>query len=534
MYFRLVKVFFKENFSLKRILGTQSSKSKTKTILLSLLLLYALGSVLFSFGYLFFELGKIFHQINQLDTLLVYLFIYATFITVMFVILRSSGYLFHYKDYDFLGSLPIKNEEVVAAKISVMLIMIYITNYILSIPIMFSYFYHGGFSLLRLIMILVLLLFVPLIPLIICSFISLILTFLLSHFRISKIINVFLIFALLLGFMYLSFRYSFTSGEENPLVGQLGILESISRYIPTATIFYDAIQLPNFGWFSLFIIINIALIVGYVYLIRNLVDRTNQTKTKAKVRTIKNAKLKQRHMMQALVQKEVKTFFSINIYVLNSGLAPILFIIGGFASIYYHETLSSFFNQLPEEIGGFRLENVLLIGIGFLLSTVFTSAISLSLEGKNFWILQSLPIKAKTIMLSKWLFNVLLGAPFAIFLILSIAFSVGLSFITVLTLIIVTISFSMATSIIGSVINLYFPKFEFKNETEVVKQSIGGFLGMFSGLGLLLILGLSSSYLLNDLTLEIQLTIMSLFNLLIFYLLYLFIDKKAESLFMRF
>ena len=177
MYLKLVKVFFKENYSLRRILGTNTKQSKTKTILLSLLLIYAFGSIMLSFGFLFFELGKIFKQLDSLDSLLIYIFIYSTFLSAFFVILRASGYLFVYKDYDFLGALPLKNEVVIAAKITVMLVMVYLTTYLLSAPMIFSYFYHGGFSIYQLIIILLSLLFIPIIPLIIFSFISLLMNY---------------------------------------------------------------------------------------------------------------------------------------------------------------------------------------------------------------------------------------------------------------------------------------------------------------------------------------------------------------------
>jgi hypothetical protein len=36
---------------------------------------------------------------------------------------------------------------------------------------------------------------------------------------------------------------------------------------------------------------------------------------------------------------------------------------------------------------------------------------------------------------------------------------------------------------------LIFPKFEFQNEVEVVKQSLGAFLGVFSGLGVMVLFG---------------------------------------------
>ena len=52
----------------------------------------------------------------------------------------------------------------------------------------------------------------------------------------------------------------------------------------------------------------------------------------------------------------------------------------------------------------------------FFIGMVATTACSPSLEGKNFWILQSLPVEMKTVYKGKMLFNIYLTVPFMILL----------------------------------------------------------------------------------------------------------------------
>jgi len=217
---------------------------------------------------------------------------------------------------------------------------------------------------------------------------------------------------------------------------------------------------------------------------------------------------------------------------MNSGFGIVLMIIGGVLALVYKSDLQVMMVQFT----GINapVELIVLIMFGFLLSTVYTSAISLSLEGKNFWLLKSLPISAKKIMISKMYFNVILALPVAIITLFSISFALETEFLMVLIMLMVIVSFSLATSILGSIINLHFPKFEYKNETEVVKQSIGAFLGMFTGWIIIVLLGVAF-YLLSDLMAhELIMLILALFNLTIFVLSYIYIDRKAESLFMNF
>ncbi|HKL47500.1 MAG TPA: hypothetical protein VJ878_02435, partial [Candidatus Izemoplasmatales bacterium] len=371
---------------------------------------------------------------------------------------------------------------------------------------------------------------IPMIPLVIFSFLSLAINYVLTKLGINKIFNIILTFALLLAYMY--FAFSFSADGANPFLNQGAFLESVSQYIPTVTLFFEAVANQDVLALFLLIVIHVGVLVLFVYLAKDLIHLTNQNQTKSIRKRRHIGKLKQRSVTESLIIKEVKKFFSVNIYVMNSGFGPILMFIGGVLAFVYAGKIESFSAQIINT--ELNIEYVILIAAGFFLSTVYTSAISLSLEGKNFWLLRSLPIKAKTIMMSKMLFNVILGLPFALFFVGAISFSLSFDFLTIVMMLLLVGSFSLATSILGSIINLNFPKFEFKNETEVVKQSVGAFLGMFSGWGILLILGLLNAFMFKHLDLNLSLLLLTIINLLIFILGHQYIDKKAESLFMHF
>ena len=208
MYKKILKVFFKENFGLRRFLGTDPKKQLGKTILIALLIVYSVGVFIATFGYLFFNLGDIFNQIGAINLLLVYAFMYSTALTMMFVIFRANGYIFNYKDYQLLEPLPIKPKTVLAAKLSIMLIFIYFSTFVFLAPIMFSYFYHGGFNFLSLIIFLIGFITIPMIPIIVFSFLSLLISLVSSRFRKNNLVNIILLFVLFLGIMYLSFSFN--------------------------------------------------------------------------------------------------------------------------------------------------------------------------------------------------------------------------------------------------------------------------------------------------------------------------------------
>ena len=90
-------------------------------------------------------------------------------------------------------------------------------------------------------------------------------------------------------------------------------------------------------------------------------------------------------------------------YMINIGFGLILMLIGAFASILFKTDILSAISTLD-------IEPILILSVamGFMVVLTFSPAVSLSLEGKHFWILRSLPIAPKTVMFSKIAFNVLL------------------------------------------------------------------------------------------------------------------------------
>ena len=85
-----------------------------------------------------------------------------------------------------------------------------------------------------------------------------------------------------------------------------------------------------------------------------------------------------------------------------------------------------------------------------------TSTVSLSLEGKNLWIIQSLPISSKILFQSKMLFNMIVVLPFS--------------------------PFCIIVFMLGMCAAIHFPKFEWENEIEVIKQSASSTMGVFSSM----------------------------------------------------
>lgn len=173
MYSNLVKLFLKENISLKRLLGFDYRTSKVKGILIGLAVIYALIVFIGAFGYMFFDLGKILKEMGQPHLLLGFLAIYSIGLSLVIVFFRANGSLFFYKDYEILSHLPIHPRTVLAAKMTVLLFMLYASSLVFTLPITFSYFYWNGLHPFSLLFYIVLFFFLPLVPVVFMSLLSL-------------------------------------------------------------------------------------------------------------------------------------------------------------------------------------------------------------------------------------------------------------------------------------------------------------------------------------------------------------------------
>ena len=108
----------------------------------------------------------------------------------------------------------------------------------------------------------------------------------------------------------------------------------------------------------------------------------------------------------------------------------------------------------------------------------YISASLISLEGNRLWIIKSLPLKTKDILDSKLLLHIVLCIPPAIIFSLAGIYVFSLNIVDALIVVVVPVIFIVFEAIFGLLINLWKPKFDWVNETIVVKQSMAVMIAM--------------------------------------------------------
>ena len=115
-------------------------------------------------------------------------------------------------------------------------------------------------------------------------------------------------------------------------------------------------------------------------------------------------------------------------------------------------------------------------------SMILISTPSISLEDRNLWIVQSLPVRGAHVLLAKVSSHMIISTPVIIIcsLILSIGFKI--SVINSILLLVSSVVTSAFFAYFGMLLGLLFPKFDWQNENVAVKQGFAIFGSMFGGM----------------------------------------------------
>ena len=393
-------------------------------------------------------------------------------------IFRIKSILFDFKDYDLLMSLPLKRSSIITSKI----VSLYIVNLLYALIIMIP----GYISYVTMVdmpndLIFFLLLFtIPIIPLLASSIIGIIITWITSFFRNknvgSYVVNLLIVFAAL----FLSFKTS--SLDESEIANQsINMINGFSKFYPLTTVFVNLIENINIINLLLYFILPFILMgvfilfinVGYTPL-RNRLLKQN-IKTDYEIEGYKhNSPLKR------LYFKEIKRYFASSLYVINTAFPCIILIVIIIAMLVSNTDLLSSFTKVKDAKEVIASNIFLVLSMACALSS--TTHASISIEGKSFWIMKSIPVKPSTIFLSKILVNLTILVPTVIIGGTFFGLYLHLPVDKMILLYIIPLAYSIFAAVGGLLLNLMFPKFDYDNEIRVIKQSLPVFLVMLIGM----------------------------------------------------
>ena len=475
----LIRACFKDNMSIFKI-KSKNKNSKYLPFILTLVLMISF----YNYSELLIEPLIEVH----LEYVVITLFVVGTCVmTFMEGIYKSSGILFNCKDDDLLLSLPIKKSTVLFVRLLKFYVFELLFNSLFLIPALISYAVHVNPGIMYYIASLFGILLLPIIPIVLSTIMGIFISFVSSLAKNKNIMQTIFTF-ILCGVIYvISFRMN--GFVENLAENAKSINDLIIKIYYPAGLFINMII--NFKFIDLikFILVNVLPLVILVLTFKNMYFSINSSLKSVKKKSghskDTNYKIVTSSKRSAFIKKEIKKLINTPVYILNSCFGLVLYLgIIIYAVINIDDVISKF------QMGGANIPFDLysIVPLAILGLVIFTSLLSsltcsmISLEGKSFNILKSLPIKPIEIIMYKVYTVLVVEIPIILIgvIISIIKFKIGI--VPSLLLIVASCVFPFISGIFGIIVNIKYPKLDAKDDTEVVKQSMSSFIAVTGGM----------------------------------------------------
>ena len=224
--------------------------------------------------------------------------------------------------------------------------------------------------------------------------------------------------------------------------------------------------------FALCLLAYFALSRSFIKVVTRVSSNTSSSRKKVRIKV--------RSVRRALFVRELKRFTSSASYMLNTAMGSLFTLMATVALAIGRESIRAITFDPQLNLRSYSA----LMAIAALLTMSSMSVItapSVSLEGKNIWIIQTMPIKLREVLKAKIALHVVITLPCAFALAVCSSIVFGLNAADFICVTLSSIVFVLLFAEWGLFLNLKMPNLNWSSETTVIKQSMPVFLTMFSG-----------------------------------------------------
>ncbi|MDR1962021.1 MAG: hypothetical protein LBQ16_07035 [Gracilibacteraceae bacterium] len=421
----------------------------------------------------------------------------AVGLCVFSTIFTASAQLFGAKDNELLLSMPIKPSAILISRLLVILTFEYAFTLIIAAPA-FVLWLAGGYASAAGIWFFVIgIVLLPLMAVAAALLLAWLLGALLSRLRHKNIIILALSVGFLLGYIYLSSNIQEYLGE---LVNKgTELAEAFRRAMPPFYAFGKSVaegNIENTLQFMLWSVLPFAAIIALLAANYRKMLIANRGGVKA---VYKERPAKAGNALSALVRKEWAHYWSKPFVVLNSSIGSVFMLVLSVMVIVKQAEVLLYVRELSFAFGGLPPAALTAVLLVMLTTANNISASLISLEGKNLWIAKSIPVPPRVILLSKVGTHLLISGLPCLLASVCAATVLAESAADVLSMVLLPQTAGALIAAGGLAINLHFPKLEWTNEIQAVKQSLSAMIAVFGAMGAMAGIGLAYVFLLRHL-----------------------------------
>lgn len=459
---------------------SRKQQSRVQKIGMLILMLYCVGA----FGMLFYTnfsaLAGVYAQ-SRLGWLYFAMYALTAFALMVFgSVFTAKAQLYEAKDNELLLSMPVAPRDILASRMASLLILNLLYGLIVAVPALLAWVKHAALGALGWVSFLVLLPALSCLAMAVTSVLAWLLRLLSSRVRNKSLVTVLGSVVFLAVYFAVIFRMNrylellTTNGAA--IAGKLSGAK-VLVWLGRAMVGESAADL---FWSLLVTLLPFAAVYWVLSrsFIRIVTTRRGQRKIRYEEKTLKTASAD-----AALLQREFRHLGASPTYLLNSGLGLLFLLVAAVLLVIRRAAVQDVIAQLPELSQSVSVFLMLAIG-GMAGMTLFTPC-AVSLEGKNLWILQSMPVTGQQVLRAKLRMANLLTLPAAVIAgICCAAVTEHWAFVGL-----ASVLFTLFVNLFGLREGLLHAKLDWTNEAQAVKQSLAVMLTMFGAWGAMLALG---------------------------------------------
>lgn len=482
----LITIRFKSMLAAMTAQAHKRNKSGKGTIVLYVILyLYIIAVMAGMMGVNFYSLSTVYHQMG-LDWLY---FSLAGLMGLGFSLIGSvfttQSQLYDAKDNQLLLAMPIPPETVLLSRMIPLLLMNLLFTAVVMVPAIIVYAAFIDLSVTGILFQLVNMLAVTLLAQALACILGWFLHLMLSKIHKSVASIVYLVLFLCVYFLAVSHAQDILNAM---ITNSELIAHTFSSWVwplyamgaGCAGSIAHSIVLP--------LISAAVFAIVYRFLSATFIKSASRTNLSSKKRKLNLTQAKQTSPIEAVIRKELKKFLGTPIYLTNNGMGILMMLVALVAGIVMRGQIMDTLSLLPEL--GEMIPLLICSVCSFMISTMCISTPSVSLEGKNIWILKSLPISEKDILLAKLGLHNRLTIPVSCAAGGILAAVYGCDLPGILLCATVPGLLALLSGLVGMVAGLRWARLDYISEAYPCKQSVSVAVTMFGIMGLPLVLGL--------------------------------------------
>lgn len=450
-------------FGINRLLHSKErGKAAARAVLLGLLAVYGVGAYLFGGA-------MVLQQVDALSYLPLLVLAFTLVLPLLTTLFRVENVLFRYRGRELMASLPVSTGVLVGSRILVLTATDAAGAYLFLLPMVAVYgaLAHPGPAAVGAVALVAL--FSPLLSVSVAALLGCLLLRGISRFAHNKLISIVAGFAVCMLAMALSFGLNTAIARDN-LAGLRIALDGLAGVFPFSLI--QAAAQGGLGAALLFALLCAGCFGLCAWGITAFYDKLSaQLAPHAPVRRAERAKEQGvRSPGRALFAHELRRYFSIPVYVLNTGFGVVLMLAFAVLIAVITPEGLEIRMQAPGMSAMLAAFAPAILSVFILMSS--TTACALSLEGKSLPTLRAMPLSARTLLRAKMQVNLLLTLPAALLCAVLLIPVLHMTPVQAALTVLTPAVSALFSAVTGLAFNLRMPRMDWPNETALVKQSM--------------------------------------------------------------